>query len=131
MDQIPEDIERMAKFLGWKDPAIRRLLKGYIRDPQMREAITNILKRRCVQAGFDPNDPPTFWPVRDLPHGLLEVGLVRQGSMPGPHFALPEEIVGQHVGIFGHNGTGKSYLAMHLVIQAMKAGLSPSYAVGR
>jgi hypothetical protein len=123
MDQIPEDIERMAKFLGWEDPTIRRLLKAYIRSTEMREAITNILKRRCVQAGFDPNDPPTFWPVRDLPPGLLQAGQVRQGSMPGPHFALPEEIIGQHVGIFGHNGTGKSYLAMHLVIQAMKAGL--------
>ena len=123
MDEIPEDIERMARYLGWEDPAIRRLLRAYIRSSKMREAVRNILKRRCVQAGFNPDDPPTFLPVRDLPPGLLQVGQVKQGSMPGPYFALPEEIIGQHVGIFGHNGTGKSYLAMHLILQAMRAGL--------
>ena len=29
MDMFPEDIERMANFLGREDPAIRRLLKAY------------------------------------------------------------------------------------------------------
>ena len=123
MDILPEDIEIMANFLGREDPAIRRLLKAYIRDPKMRETVRNLLKRRCVRAGFDPDDPPVFWPVRDLSPGILSVGQVVQGAMPGQQLALPGEIITQHLGIFGHNGTGKTYLAMHLAKQAIQKGL--------
>ena len=123
MDILPEDIELMANFLGREDPAIRRLLKAYIRDPKMRETVRNLLKRRCVRAGFDPDDPPVFWPVRELSPGILSVGNVVQGAMSGPQLALPGEINNQHLGIFGHNGTGKTYLAMHLAKQAIQKGL--------
>jgi len=122
MDIIPEDIERMARFLGREDPAIKRLLKAYVCDPKMRQTVRNLLKRRCTLAGFDPDDPPVFWPVRELPPGRLEVGHVIQGAKPGPQFTLPEEVVTQHLGAFGHNGTGKSYLAMHLALQAAREG---------
>jgi len=66
MDIFPEDIDLMANFLGREDPAIQRLLKVYIRDPKMRQTVRNLLKRRCVLAGFDPDDLPVFWykPVR-------------------------------------------------------------------
>ena len=43
--------------------------------------------------------------------------------MPGPQFALPQNTITQHVGVFGHSGTGKTYLAMHLAVQAIRAGL--------
>lgn len=69
MNILPEDIELMANFLGREDPAIRRLLKAYIRDPKMRETVRNLLKRL-------------------------------------------------------HNGTGKTYLAMHLAKQAIQKGLN-------
>ena len=122
MNVFPEDIELMANFLGREDPTIRRLLKVYIREPKMRQAVRNLLKRRCVQAGFDPDDPPVFWPVRQLPPGKLQVGQVAQGALPGPQFALPTEVITQHLGIFGHNGTGKTYLAMHLAIHVATGG---------
>ena len=119
MDNLPVDIERMADYLSREDPAIQRLLKVYRRDPKMRDTVRTILKRRCIRAGFDPDDPPVFWPVQQLPKGPLQVGRVIQGILPGPQFTLPEEIITQHIGTFGHNGTGKSYLAMHLAIQAI------------
>lgn len=124
MGNLPEDIERMIRYLGREDPGVQRLIKVYIRDLQMRQTVRNLLKRRCVRAGFDPDDPPVFWPVRKLPPGKLQVGHVVQGASPGPHLSLPTEIVNQHMGTFGHNGTGKSYLAMHLVHQAIKEGLT-------
>ncbi len=122
MHGLPEDVERMADYLGRDDPNIHRLLKIYVRDHEMRETVLNILKRRCVKAGFEPYDPPIFWPVRQLPAGRLQVGKTIQGTNFGPQFALPEDIITQHVGIFGHNGTGKSYLAMHIAVQAVQAG---------
>lgn len=122
MDILPEGIELMARFLGREDPAIQRLLKVYRRDPEMKDTVRTILKRRCIRAGFDPDDPPVFWPVQQLPPGPLHVGRVIQGALPGPQFTLPEEIITQHIGAFGHNGTGKSYLAMHLAIQAIHSG---------
>jgi len=124
MENLPEDIERMIRFLGREDPGVQRLIKVYIRDPQMKQTVRSLLKRRCVRAGFDPDDPPVFWPVRKLPPGKLQIGQIVQGTFPGPHLSLPTEIVNQHLGIFGHNGTGKSYLAMHLVHQALKEGLT-------
>ena len=119
MNILPEDVELMADFLGREDPAIQRLLKAYIRNPKMTETVRNLLKRRCVRAGFDPNDPPVFWPVRNLEPGTLAVGKVIQGKIPGPQFALPDEVVTQHLGMFGHTGTGKTYLAR----QAMQMDL--------
>jgi len=124
MGALTEDIELMANFLDRDDPAIKRLLKTYVRDPKMRETIRIILKRRCVKAGFDPDDMPVFWPVRQLPAGKLHVGQVIQGNMPGPRLCLPSGVITQHLGIFGHNGTGKSYLTMYLVRQAIRAGLT-------
>ncbi len=123
MNALPEDMERMADYLGREDPAIRRLLKACIREPRMVEPVRSLLKRRCVQAGFDPDEPPMFWPVHDLAEGIIHIGQVQQGTVPGPPFALPEKIITQHLGIFGHNGTGKSFLAMSLVLQAIREGL--------
>ena len=123
MDILPEDIELMVRFLGPDDPAIRRLVKVYISDTKMRQTVRNLLKRRCVRAGFDPDDPPVFWPVRELPPGQLRMGRVTQGALPGPNFALPAEVMTQHLGIFGHNGIGKTYLAMHLAKQAIQEGM--------
>jgi RecA/RadA recombinase len=122
MGILPEDIEMMAKFLGRDDPQIRRLLKAYVRDPKIRETVRIILKRRCVKAGFDPDDQPVFLPVQQLPPGEIHVGTVIHGSKPGPEFSLTENALTEHVGIFGHSGTGKSFLAMHLAVQAIKAG---------
>jgi len=122
MDGLPEDIEFMARYLGREDRAIRRLLKVYVRNAKMRETVRALLKRRCVHAGFDPDDPPVFPPVRELPPGQLQVGRVIQGALPGPELALPTDIISQHTGTFGHNGTGKSFLAMHLAIQAIQKG---------
>ena len=124
MDIFPEDIELMVNFLGREDPAIQRLLKVYIRDPKMRQTVRNLLKRRCVLAGFDPDDNSVFWPVRELPPGMISIGQVTQGKMPGPQFDLPQDTITQHVGIFGHNGTGKTYLAMNLAAQAIRTGLN-------
>ena len=124
MNMFPEDIELMIRYLGREDPAIRRLLKVYISEPQMADTVRNLLKRRCVQAGFDPDNPPVFWPVRQLPPGQLHIGRVLQGDMAGPEFDLSEKVITQHTGIFGHNGTGKSFLAMNLVFQAIKAGFN-------
>lgn len=123
MIAFPEDIEQMARYLGREDPAIQRLLKVYARDPKMGETVRALLKRRCVRGGYDPDDPPVFWPVRNLTPGFVTMGQVVQGTMPGPQFALPQEILPQHIGIFGHNGTGKSFLAMHLAAVAIRAGL--------
>jgi hypothetical protein len=122
MDNLPEDIEFMARFLGREDPAIQRLLKVYIRNPKMRDTVRTILKHRCKWAGFDTDNQSVFWPVSQLPPGPLQIGRVVQGTLPGPKFTLPEEIITQHIGMFGHNGTGKSYLAMHLAIQAIHLG---------
>lgn len=124
MKNLPEDIERMIKYLGREDPAITRLLKAYIRDPKMIDTVRNLLKRRCSRAGFDPDDPPVFWPVRQLPPGKVQLHRVTQGAMPGPQFALPENTITQHLGVFGHNGTGKSFITMHLVRQAIHAGMT-------
>ncbi len=124
MDNLPEDIELMAKYLGREDPAIQRLLKCYIRDPKNADTVRSLLKRRCVRAGFNPDDMSVFRPVRQLPQGQLQVGQVIQGTAPGPQLSLPIEIINQHIGTFGHNGTGKSYLTMHLAQQAIKAGLT-------
>jgi len=123
MTGMPEDIEMMAEYLGREDPAIRRLLKSYARDSKMAEAVRSSLKRRCVRAGFDPDDPPVFWPVRDVSPGFVSMGRILQGTTCRPEFALPKEVLPQHLGIFGHNGTGKSFLAMHLALGAMRAGL--------
>jgi len=54
---------------------------------------------------------------------MISIGQVTQGKMPGPQFALPQNTITQHVGVFGHSGTGKTYLAMHLAVQAIRAGL--------
>ena len=123
MSDLPDDIERMADYLGREDPAIRRLLQAYTRDRQMAEPVRIFLKRRCVKAGLDPENPPVFGPVRELPQGIIHLGQVQQGAVPGPQFALPEEIVTQHLGIFGCSGTGKSFLAMSLECQAIREGL--------
>ena len=119
---FPEDIEQMARFLGRDDPAVQRLLKVYVRNPKMAETVRNLLKRRCAQAGYDPDDPPVFWPVRELPPGLVTLGQVVQGTMPGPVFSLPKGVLTQHVGMFGQTGTGKSFLAMHLASETIRAG---------
>jgi len=60
MEMLPEDIEQMTKYLGSDDPAIQRLLKCYIRDPKMAGTIRNLLKRRCIRAGFNLDDMPIF-----------------------------------------------------------------------
>lgn len=83
MDILPEDIEFMADFLGREDPQVRRSLKAYIWNPKMRETFRNLLKRRCVRAGFDPDDPPVFWLVRNLEPGILSVGRVVQRPRNG------------------------------------------------
>ena len=124
MTAFPEDIELMANYLGREDPAICRLLKAYTSDPKMADTVCSLLKRRCLKAGFNPDDPPVFLPVRNLPNGTINVGQVLQGTLPGPQFALPEKVITQHLGIFGHNGTGKSFLAMDLALQAIRAGLT-------
>jgi hypothetical protein len=124
MNTLPEDIEPMIKYLGRQDPAIKRLIKVYITQPQMADTVRNLLKRRCVQAGFDPDNPPAFWPVRQLPHGQLGIGKVLQGDTAGPEFNLSENVITQHTGIFGHNGTGKSFLALSIASQAIKAGFN-------
>ena len=122
MNGLPEDIEWMVEFLGPNDPAVRRLLKAYARDPKLAPLVRLLLRRRCLRAGFDPNEPTVFCPVRNLPPGFVTMGQVVQGAMPGPRFALPPETLPQHVGVFGHNGTGKSFLAMHLALEAIRAG---------
>jgi len=124
MDNLPEDIENMAKYLGREDPAIQRLLKCYIRDPENADAVRTILRRRCIRAGFNPDDLSVFWPVRQLSEGQLHIGRVLQGNIPGPEFSLPIDIINQHLATFGHNGTGKSYLTMYIALQAIKAGLT-------
>ena len=52
MNNLPEDIEQMAKYLGREDPAIQRLLAAALRNPKMIEVVRNLLKRRCVRSGF-------------------------------------------------------------------------------
>ena len=52
MNNLPEDIEQMAKYLGREDPAIQRLLAAVLRNPKMIEVVRNLLKRRCVRSGF-------------------------------------------------------------------------------
>ena len=84
MSNLPEDIRQMAKFLGREDPTVQRLLKAAVRDHKMIDVVRSLLKRHCVKAGFDPDDPPVFWPVRDLPPGFVTVGQVVQGGMAGP-----------------------------------------------
>jgi len=123
MTVLPEDIEQMARYLGRDEPAIQRLIRVCLRDPKMTETVRNLLRRRCLEAGFDPDDPPLFCPVRDLPSGFISIGHVLQGTKPGSTFALPRPLLCQHIGLFGHNGTGKSFLAMRLAVEAMRAGL--------
>ena len=118
---LPADIDLMVEFLGREDSDVRRLLKAYVRNPKMAGTVRALLKRRCKRAGYDADDPPVFWPVRSLPSGLVNVGKVLQGILPGPRFDLPQEILTQHVGILGHNGTGKSFLAMHIVSEVIRA----------
>jgi len=123
MNNLPDNIEMMAYYLGRDDPAIRRLLKVYVRDPRMRATVTSLLKRRCMRAGFDPDDPPDFLPPRQLPPGELHLGRLPDGSEADDEFALPKNILAQHMGTFGHNGTGKTFLAMHLAEQAIRKGM--------
>ena len=123
MTNVPQDVELMARFLGRDELSIRRLLKAFARDSEIRDTVRAVLKRRCTQKGFDPDDPPVFWPVRELPPGTISLGRVIHGSTLGPAFTVPESVITQHLGLFGHNGTGKSFLAMDLALQAMRAGL--------
>ena len=89
----------------------------------MVDTVRAIMKRKCVNQGFDPDDVPTFWPVRELSPGFAVMGHVAQSGSAGPAFALSKEILTQHVGVFGHAGSGKSWLVMHLVLEAIRAGL--------
>ncbi len=122
MNILPDDIELMVKYLGRDSPDIHRLIRAYLHDPQIEETVRVILRRRCLREGLDPDDPPVFWPVRKLKKGFISIGRVNQGNLPGPTFALPRDIITQHLGIFGHNGTGKSVLIMHIVLEALRAG---------
>ena len=118
----PDDIEAMADFLDKDDPAIQRLLRICLRNPQMLTTVRSMLARRCLAAGFDPADPPPFWPIRSLPPGIVNIGRVAQGSVPGPEFCLPKDVANEHVGIFGQSGSGKSFLVMSIIRQLVEGG---------
>ena len=118
---MPDDIERMADWLGRDDPAIQRLLRTAGRDPQMAQAVRDILWRRCRAAGIDPDNPPIFDPVHGLPEGQILLGHVAQGT-GSVSCALSVGICREHVGIFGHTGTGKTFLAKHVVRDLAQQG---------
>lgn len=119
---LPEDIEQMVTFLGRNEPGVRKLIQAYRRNPELAASVRHLLKRRCMQAGFDPDDPPVFWPPRTLPPGDVPLGGVPRSGGPALAFALPERALTTHVGIFGQAGTGKSFLAMHGVTGVLEAG---------
>ncbi len=114
---IPEDIEAMADWLGRDDPKIQRLLRCAALDPQAVEAVRGIFRRRCRQAGIDPDDPPIFEPVHRLPPGQVTLGQAFRGPHAGPDCALPVEVCREHMGFFGHTGTGKTFLAKRTVTE--------------
>jgi len=84
--------------------------------------VHEMLRSMTKQKGIDPDNPLVFRPVRQLPPGQLHIGKVLQGDTAGPELTLSEKIIPQHTGIFGHNGTGKSFLALNIAFQAIKAG---------
>ncbi len=118
---IPEDIERMADWLGRDDPEIQRLLKAVAMDPQMAEPVRHILRKRCRLAGIDPDNPPTFDPVRRLPEGDVPLGDMPHGPI-GAVCALPLQIFREHLGISGHSGTGKTCLAKRICSELARKG---------
>jgi len=119
---LPDDIQAMADFLGKDNPAVQRLVKVCLRNTQMATTVRRMLARRCLAAGFNPDDPPPFWPIRLLPPGIVHLGRVAQGSIPGPEFCLPKDAANEHVGIFGQSGSGKSFLDMYIVKQLVERG---------
>ncbi len=118
---LPYDIEIMVRFLGRDDPAVQRLVCIYLRDSRMRGTVRTLLKRRCRKLGFNPDNPPTFMPVRELPAGTLHVGRALRGEVADVDLRLPETVTMQHTGIFGTTGVGKTSLAMYLARQAVEA----------
>jgi hypothetical protein len=111
----------LIESLDQNSPEVRALVYA-TNNPDMENAAREMLRNLARRKGIDPDNLPVFRPVHQLPPGQLHIGRVIKCDTAGPEFYLSENVITQHIGIFGHNGTGKSFLAMSLASQAIKAG---------
>jgi hypothetical protein len=113
----------LIESLDQNSPKVRVLVSA-ANNPDMENAARAMLRNLAIREGLDPDNLPVFRRVRQLPPGQLHIGKVLQDDISGPEFNLSEKIITQHTGIFGHNGTGKSFLAMNSALQTIKAGFN-------
>ncbi len=82
----------------------------------------DLLKHEGFESIISPNpfEPPS---EEDLEPGEILIGNVLDRDQLGFEFRLPISLFTEHLGIFGHSGTGKSYALRLITTQLMRAGV--------
>jgi len=118
------NVEKLAKWAGLNDPAVRQIMENVRRFPQCMESAEKILQSICMCKGINLADPPVFEVPANLSEEGVFMGHVLRGDARAGEFFLHDSELEGNIGIFGVTGSGKSMMARYLCENWIEQGLS-------
>jgi hypothetical protein len=121
------EINRLVELLGQEGrdhPKTQEILAAAEVNPAMAGMATRLLRIKLINEGGDPSDPGSLPIAKQLPAGVVPLGMVMNGRLDGPVFSIPEGTPSdlQHVGVFGLTRYGKSTILQSISRHAMLGG---------